>query len=245
MSYQYAGMYGPETVLDQTSKLAASTSVTVYNHGTSTLAQLYAPAVVSGIQTLPVPLTSSYYTTNPVSTDTLGNLVFWAAPGTYDLSFSIQGVATTKTVVVKADPAESGLIMPVFRAWYSGGHSYPSGISQVVFNTVIEDNYNGFNASNNNYYAPSAGLYLVHAEWKPNGDVSGTSYMWLQLNGNQVNQSGNWYLTGGGYQSMVTQKLIRCNANDYIQAAINLGSAQSNVLDYFPSTFIDIVKVAD
>ncbi len=134
---------------------------------------------------------------------------------------------------------------PIFRAWYSGSYSYPSGVSQVIFNTVIEDNYNGFNPSNSNYYVPSAGLYLVHAEWKPNGTVAGASYMWLQINSNQVNQSGNWYLSPNGYISMSSTHLIRCNVGDYLQAAINIPSAQSNVLDYFPSTFIDIVKVSN
>jgi hypothetical protein len=88
MAFAYAGLYGPQTILDQTSKEAANIDVTVYESNGSTVASLYTDQ------------TMGTAAANPAVTDTLGNLKFFAAPGEYVLAFSIGGVATSQTVTV-------------------------------------------------------------------------------------------------------------------------------------------------
>jgi microcystin-dependent protein len=88
MAFAYAGLYGPQTILDQTSKELANVLVTVYESNGTTAATLYTDHTMT--------TTAS----NPVSTDSLGNLIFWTIPGSYILSFVQSGVATTLSVVV-------------------------------------------------------------------------------------------------------------------------------------------------
>lgn len=83
----FAGLYF-SAILTSNGVPAVSTSVTVYESDDSTAATLYTDQ------------TKASTTANPVSTDSLGNLLFYADPGLYDLSFSIGGVPTTLTVMV-------------------------------------------------------------------------------------------------------------------------------------------------
>lgn len=83
----FAGQYGPEAILGSTGLLAISTPVTVDIHG-------------AGAATLYTDQTMGTTSTNPVNTDTFGNLVFFATPGLYDLSFTVGGVPSTLTVEV-------------------------------------------------------------------------------------------------------------------------------------------------
>jgi hypothetical protein len=89
-------MYGPEAVLGQTGTPATSTSVNVYLKGTTTPASLFTDQ------------TGTVSASNPVATDSYGNLAFFATPGAYDLAFTIGGVATTLTVRVDPWPTDVG-----------------------------------------------------------------------------------------------------------------------------------------
>jgi hypothetical protein len=86
----FAGIFGPDAILSGTGTPVASTPVTVYQSDGSTVANLYTDQ------------THSVGAANPVSTDTLGNLVFYTWPGEYVLSFLVSGVPTTKVVEVNA-----------------------------------------------------------------------------------------------------------------------------------------------
>jgi hypothetical protein len=88
MTFPSAGLYGPEAVLTTTGAPAPGASVTVYNHGTVVAANLYTDQ------------TKGAAATNPVLTDSFGNLVFYAVPGVYDLSFTVGGVPTVRAVEV-------------------------------------------------------------------------------------------------------------------------------------------------
>lgn len=245
-TYQFAGMYGPETVLDQTSKLAAATSVTVYTHGTSTPAQLYSPAVANGVQTLPVPLTSAYYSTNPVSTDTLGNLLFWAAPGAYDLAFSIQGVATTKTVVVRSDPAETGFLMPILRARIQTATTLASGSNTLIFETATVDSTSSYNTSTGSYAVPSAGKYLVSAVLKFGGQqaTSTNVNMWCVNTGAATWAYGQNF-NPGPFQGAYASDVLDVAAGGTIQVVCAVSATSSLQLDVPSGNVLYIVKVSD
>ena len=75
--------FGPEAVVYDDGTLARSAAVHVYLTGTTTPAVIYANAsgTVAG--------------SNPVLTDGLGNLKFYADPGTYDLELNGATVTTT------------------------------------------------------------------------------------------------------------------------------------------------------
>lgn len=85
-----AGLYGPQAILGTNGVPAKGVSVTVYKHGTTTVATLW---------TGPTKTTKE---ANPTTTTaTLGNLAFYTTPGLYDLSFTVGGVATKETVQVE------------------------------------------------------------------------------------------------------------------------------------------------
>jgi hypothetical protein len=83
--------FGPEAILFSDGTIARSKTVKVYVTGTSTLAALYAD--IGG--TIPLP--------NPVTTDSQGNLRFFAGPGTYDLELN-----NFRVTVTLADAAGAG-----------------------------------------------------------------------------------------------------------------------------------------
>ncbi len=246
-AFQYAGVYGPETILDQTGALATGISVEVYQHGTSTPAQLYQPSTSGNIQTLPVPLASANYSTNPVLTDSLGNLVFWAAPGVYDLAFTIQGVQTSRTVVVRPDPAESGLVLPVLRAHLAATTATAaSGAGTTIpFDAVDEDTAGGFNTSTHAYTVPSGGLYLVTAGVGLQGGSTGIINVSLAQNGSDVVDGPVSPLTGSFMTGAVTRRL-RCAAGDTILASCYQTTGATQTLTSGSlRTYLEISKVAD
>lgn len=74
---QYANRWGPEDVNYAGSrKPARLTTATVYFPGTETLVPLYADAERTA------------QATNPVLTDSLGNLTFWVNPGEYEVEIN-------------------------------------------------------------------------------------------------------------------------------------------------------------
>lgn len=73
VSRPFCGQYGDEVQLDNNGAILASTWVTILNPD-STLATLY------------TDLAGSLVAANPVQTDLVGNLLFYAAPGPYKLS---------------------------------------------------------------------------------------------------------------------------------------------------------------
>lgn len=84
----YAGLFGPDAILSASGAPIVSTPVTVYQSDGSTAATLYTDQ------------TKAAGATNPVATDSYGNLAFYTNPGLYILSFTVGGVTTTKTVLI-------------------------------------------------------------------------------------------------------------------------------------------------
>jgi hypothetical protein len=87
-SFQYAGLWGPATILNNQGLPVTNTPVTVYVQGTTTTATLYTDETMAN--TAP----------NPVTTDQYGNMFFFAAPGYYTLSFTVGGVVTSYNTTV-------------------------------------------------------------------------------------------------------------------------------------------------
>jgi hypothetical protein len=87
-SFQYAGLWGPATILNTQGLPVTNTPVTVYVQGTTTSATLYTDETMAN--TAP----------NPVTTDQYGNMFFFAAPGYYTLSFTVGGVVTSYNTTV-------------------------------------------------------------------------------------------------------------------------------------------------
>jgi hypothetical protein len=85
---RWGGQYGPEAILGATGIPFALSSVTVYDSDGTTLASLFTDH------------TASSAAANPVTTDGFGNLIFWAYPGLYTLSFTIGSTTTTYQVTV-------------------------------------------------------------------------------------------------------------------------------------------------
>ena len=132
MAFAYAGLFGPDTILGSNSIEAANLAVTVYESNGSTVATLYTDQ------------TMATTAANPVNTDNLGNLEFYAVPGLYVLSFSLSGVATTRSVLVRPWHTEP--------AWGPGrledfaGSAAPAGFllcdGSAVSRTTYADLYN-------------------------------------------------------------------------------------------------------
>ena len=89
MGWAYAGLYGPEVILGSNSLEVTNLAVTVYEADGKTVASLWTDE------------TMATAAANPATTDSLGNLEFYAVPGLYVLSFSLSGVATTRNVLVR------------------------------------------------------------------------------------------------------------------------------------------------
>lgn len=101
----YAGLFGPTAILSTTGGLLSSIAVSIYNATTS----------LTQSTTLATLFTNQNKTTvasNPTSTDTYGNLSFWADPGYYFIVFS-GSVAETIMVQVDAYFADSTLNAPI------------------------------------------------------------------------------------------------------------------------------------
>ncbi len=84
----FASLFGPSGIITKTGTPVGQTPVTVYQSDGATLATLYTDQ------------TRVATASNPVNTDTYGNLTFYTNPGIYVLSFSIGGVANAQTVQV-------------------------------------------------------------------------------------------------------------------------------------------------
>jgi len=83
-----AGIFGPDAILSSTGSPVTDTPVTIYQSDGTTAATLYTSQ------------TKAATATNPVNTDSYGNLTFFTDPGEYVLAFTVGGVATTKTIQV-------------------------------------------------------------------------------------------------------------------------------------------------
>ena len=172
MAFALAGLYGPEAILGVTGTPATSTPVTVYIHGTTTVASLYTDQ------------TKGTAAANPVDTDSYGNLVFYAVPGLYDLSFTVGGVATTKTVLVEpwyTDIVSQGTAM---LAWGGAGNPIvgalpsaadPVALFQVGSPGAVTTDVNGRYLASFPAAFPT-GLLTVFATVD---DVTGAQYRWV------------------------------------------------------------------
>ena len=111
MSFFYASQYGPELVLDSTTKPVINTSFTVTSQlGSKALAVLYN----SYDKTLGTAGTGS------ISTDANGNMKFFADPGYYQVSGTVNGTAVAFNVIVPLFPAEPSLDAIGTMSFYAG-----------------------------------------------------------------------------------------------------------------------------
>lgn len=92
MTYPYAGLYSDD-IRSKYNRLLPNTAVTVYLHGSNTLATLYTD------RSKLTPLA------NPIHSDSAGNVSFYADPGLYDITGD--GVSRV-TVAVVPDPGDLG-----------------------------------------------------------------------------------------------------------------------------------------
>src|SRR5579871_5885324 len=88
------GFYSSDAILGQTGTPATNTPVTVCVLTTSTPITLYTDQ------------TGGTTTSNPINTDSYGNLSFYAPIGLYTLQFTVGGVNTSKNVEVPAYPGD-------------------------------------------------------------------------------------------------------------------------------------------
>ena len=96
MGYVYAGQYGPEALISAAGLPQAALTVTVYKADGVTLATLYTDR------------TKTTTAANPVSTDTNGNLTFFADPGRYVAKAVMGGINRTYDLVLYPDPETLG-----------------------------------------------------------------------------------------------------------------------------------------
>jgi hypothetical protein len=104
MAYTYAGQYGPEVIFGQnatTKALTYPTSCAVYNSGTSVLATLYPNRTKTGSLANPLP---TGVADGAAGISGTGNVMFFAAPGQYELL--INGVGNKLKITVGPDPAD-------------------------------------------------------------------------------------------------------------------------------------------
>jgi hypothetical protein len=123
MSFTFAGQYGPVDLRSQnplTEALIAPASVAVYAVGTSTPVSLYTDRTAGTGLANPLPTGQA---TNAPGVDALGNVIFFAAPGRYDMAVGSQ----TYTVTVYPDPADLAASLGLVVAYYDPiGGVYPT-----------------------------------------------------------------------------------------------------------------------
>jgi len=172
-SFQYAGLWGPATILNTQGLPVTNTPVTVYVQGTTTSATLYTDETMAN--TAP----------NPVTTDQYGNMFFFAAPGYYTLSFTVGGVVTSYNTTVNPWYEDIQNILNQQATDVSNISSLQSGLNttngnvsslQNQLNTVVNSLGNVYNAGTP---APS-----ISAGSSADNVISGT-----------INYAG-WYLVG-------------------------------------------------
>lgn len=90
MSYVYAGTYGPQPILDVSGNPLASFPISVYEPGTTTPVVLYTDRTMAAT------------TVNPTTTDDVGNLTFFCAPG----EVTVAGDDASFNALIPPDPAD-------------------------------------------------------------------------------------------------------------------------------------------
>jgi len=198
MAFIYNGQYGPTAILDAAGQPVANQPVAVYLGTTvgssGTLATLY--QAYNSTTTVP----------NPVSTDSYGNLTFFAQPGQYTLYININGIVTTYTINVHPWPAE-------YNPPTVGYAYFPAGASQTqVFSNTTSTpvttwtNFTtygniSFTQSSGTFTVGVAGLYVVEAQ------------LTFQLNGSQPQGAGNYALSVLSNGTQVLQNTNYWNEN--------------------------------
>lgn len=180
--WKFAGLYGPNTLLDQNSKEATNLSINVFLTGTTTFANLYTDQ------------TKATGRSNPILSDAFGNFSFFADPGLYDLSYTLQGVPNKFTVSVPPYPGTSPYPDISAASQLAGGVSINGG-GWLGFPTMtpMYDPGSNLGTTGATYVAPITGLYLVQ----------------VQLALGQDSTAGAMVATGFGYQpagGSMTQK---------------------------------------
>lgn len=92
MSFTFAGQYGPTSVINSFGTPLANTPFYVYSPGTTTLVALYTDDTMAS------------QASQPQKTDAVGNMKFFAYPGTYDVLCN----GVTLQVVVDPNPNDVG-----------------------------------------------------------------------------------------------------------------------------------------
>lgn len=108
------GQWGAEAVFGSGGILATSTPVNVYQTGTTTPVSLFTDA------------TGGTSASNPVNTNSLGDLTFFTAGGPVDLNFTVGGIPTTITVIVYPNPSDSGWVTPTLGNGFTAGSTAPA-----------------------------------------------------------------------------------------------------------------------
>lgn len=90
MTFPFAGLYSDD-VRSVYNRLLPNVPISIYLHSTTTLATLYADR----LKTTPI--------TNPTSSDAVGNLLFYADPGLYDITTDGENVVTVAVVPDSGD----------------------------------------------------------------------------------------------------------------------------------------------
>lgn len=94
MTYTYAGKFGPEAIITLAGAPQPTVQVDVYNSDGTTRAALYTDRTRGGSAA------------NPVVTDALGNLTFYADPGRYVLNVTVGTTVRNFQINVAPDPDE-------------------------------------------------------------------------------------------------------------------------------------------
>jgi len=219
MPFIYNGQYGPTAILDAAGQPVASQPVTVYVGTTTgssgTLATLYQS------------YDSTTTVSNPVSTDSYGNLTFFAQPGQYTLYVNINGIVTTYTVTVHPWPAEYNP-PTVGYAYFPAGAAQAQVFSNTGNATVTTwTNFTtygniSFTQSSGTFTVGVAGLYLAEAqltfESGDNPSAAGAYSLGVYQNNAGVLQKALYYPGGlTTYPVGTITGYVNCNAGDQLQ----------------------------
>lgn len=195
----YAGQFY-DTILAANTMPVVNTAVTVYQSDGSTVATLYTD------QTRGTGLS------NPVSTDSFGNLGFYTNPGIYVLSLTVAGSPSTKTVeVLPWYPDAAKNCYEVTANFFPmpgdvvGVNSTTATVAKMPQPTLGAEmtifNYNTGPCTLRTFSAEK--FFALGAA----GTVGLTSFV-LYQGGSATVQSldgGNWYVVDGGFGPQVTQ----------------------------------------
>lgn len=179
MAYTFAGQFGPEAIVTLSGAPQPLAEVTVYEADGSTLATLYTDR------------SKGDTAGNPVVTDALGNLQFYAEPSRYVLSVVVGTTTRTFNVHVDPDPADI--------------ESNTDAAAAVAAHAALPDPHPG-------YLTPAEGTVAIDAAVAAQAATDSATYVAVAGAVSGITRDGSNRITGLTENGVVYSNIVRDGA---------------------------------